>query len=367
MDLSAGVSRKLSPDLRRRCDPTDPRRREVIMGTRLSARICAVAARLLAIAVLVTMPNVSQADEGGLSFWLPGLFGSLAAVPGQPGWAASALYYHTSVSATAEKDFALAGHIVTGVKGSANLSFFGPTYVFATPVLGGQAALSLLGVGGGANTSIATTLTGPRGNTLSGGLSEPTAGAFGDLIPQGSLKWNHGVHNFMTYLTGDVPVGQYDATNLANLGIGHGALDGGAGYTYFNPLTGHELSAVSGLTYNFTNQALEYQNGIDFHLDWGASQFLSKQLFVGLVGYFFNQVTGDSGPGARLGAFQSRVAGIGPQIGYVVPLGAMQGFVGLKGYGEFAAQNRASGWNLWLTFSISPAAPTSPATSPRFR
>ena len=27
------------------------------------------------------------ADEGGVSFWLPGLFGSFAAAPGTPGWA----------------------------------------------------------------------------------------------------------------------------------------------------------------------------------------------------------------------------------------------------------------------------------------
>src|SRR5262249_12931969 len=134
----------------------------------------------------------------------------------------------------------------------------------------------------------------------------------------------------------------------------------GGGYTYFDSQTGHELSAATGLTYNFTNQALDYQNGLDFHLDWGASQFLSQEVFAGLVGYFFDQVTGDSGPGAKLGAFQSRVAGIGPQIGYLFPIGGMQGFLGIKGYGEFAAQNRPSGWNFWLTFVISPAPPASP-------
>jgi hypothetical protein len=37
----------------------------------------------------------------------------------------------------------------------------------------------------------------------------------------------------------------------------------------------------------------------------------------------------------------------------------MQGYLNLKGYGEFAAENRPSGWNTWLTFSISPMAPTS--------
>src|SRR5207248_1413056 len=38
--------------------------------------------------------------EGGVSFWIPGFFGSLAAVPAQaPGWSVTSVYYHTSVSA----------------------------------------------------------------------------------------------------------------------------------------------------------------------------------------------------------------------------------------------------------------------------
>src|ERR1700691_5329947 len=58
--------------------------------------------------------------------------------------------------------------------------------------------------------------------------------------------------------------------------IGHGAIDAGGGYTYFNPATGNEFSSVAGLTYNFKNPNTEYQSGIDFHFDWGASHFLSK-------------------------------------------------------------------------------------------
>jgi hypothetical protein len=62
---------------------------------------------------------------------------------------------------------------------------------------------------------------------------------------------------------------------------------------------------------------------------------------------------------------RSRVLGIGPQIGFLFPVGDMQGYVNLKGYGEFDAANRASGWNTWLTFSISPMAPTSTVTTRR--
>jgi len=71
------------------------------------------------------------------------------------------------------------------------------------------------------------------------------------------------------------------------------------------------------------------------HLDWAASQFLTKQWQVGVVGYWYNQISCDSGSGDRVGCFESRVAGIGPQIGYVIPLSKeWQGYLNLKGYGN---------------------------------
>jgi hypothetical protein len=340
------------------------------------------------LAVLFALPVQSaRADEGGVSFWVPGFFGSLAAVPQQtPGWSISEVYYHTSVSAGG--NVALSREIELGripanlnvnlnasVNANVNLGFVAATYVFATPVLGAQASASLLGAYGNNSTSLAGsltgTLTGPGGamfpfsrfDTIDSSLT-----AFGDLIPQFALKWNSGVNNYMTYVTADLPVGAYDSTRLANLGIGHWAVDAGGGYTYFDPKTGHEFSGVLGFTYNFTNPATQYQSGTDMHFDWGASQFLSKQWQVGLVGYVYQEIGCDSGSGDRVGCFQSRVLGVGPQVGYIFPIGdKWQGYLNLKGYGEFDAANRPSGWNVWLTFNLSPAAPTPPtSTRPMF-
>src|SRR6516225_7282606 len=50
-------------------------------------------------ALLSLPPQVARADEGGVSFWIPGFFGSLAATPTQPGWSGTTIYYHDSVSA----------------------------------------------------------------------------------------------------------------------------------------------------------------------------------------------------------------------------------------------------------------------------
>jgi hypothetical protein len=317
-------------------------------------------------AAMAFAPQAARADEGGVSFWVPGLFGSLAAAPGQPGFGLASIAYHTSVSGGRDLFFR-GGRFVVGLDADAELLFVIPSYTFASPVLGGQLSLSMLSAFGNMRVGIDATLTGPLGNTISGSFSDSVTG-FGDLYPMATLKWNHGVHNFMTYITGDIPVGDYNPNRLANIGIGHAAFDGGLGYTYFDPTKGHEFSAVAGLTYNFTNPDTQVQNGLDWHLDWGASQFLSKQLLVGLVGYAYQQLTCDSGSGNRVGCFESRVFSVGPQIGYIIPLGEWQGYLNLKGYGEFGHENRPEGWNVWLTFALSPAgAPPPPVHAPMIR
>ena len=101
------------------------------------------------------------------------------------------------------------------------------------------------------------------------------------------------------------------------------------GYTYFNPQTGQEFSFVTGLTYNLTNPDTNYRNGIDWHLDWGASQFLSKQFLVGAVGYFYDQLTADSGSDPILGPL-SRALLVSDRKWALFFRGPSQMFLGLK-------------------------------------
>jgi hypothetical protein len=333
----------------------------------------------MAVAV-VLLAQPSHADEGGVSFWLPGFFGSLAAAPQVPGFSLASIYYHTSVSAGGDVAFArqvpvggitvpFSGNLSANLDARADLGLLIPQYVFATPVLGGQAAVALVVPYGRNTVAVDATLTGalgPIGFTIGRERTDSVSGV-GDLLPQASLRWNQGVHNFMTYVTGGIPTGAYDSRRLANLGIGHGAIDGGGGYTYFDPASGRELSAVLGFTYNFENPSTQYQNGVDMHLDWAASQFLTKQLQVGLVGYAYKQLSCDSGAGNRVGCLQSRVFGVGPQLGLIIPMGGLQGYLNVKGYKEFGAEHRPEGWNTWLTFSVSPAPPSSAAPPSRRR
>jgi hypothetical protein len=328
-----------------------------------------VSAGLLAAIMLSSASERASADQGGVSFWLPGAFGSLAATPLQPGWAMGAIYLHSAVNAGGDvaasrainfpnRSATLTVNLNADLRALADIGVLSPSYVFATPVLGGQFAVNVLAIYGRQEANINASITGalgPIGFAAQRSVDQSLA-AFGDVFVQPTLRWNQGVNNYMVYAMTNLPVGAYDSTRLVNLGLGHWSIDAGGGYTYFNPKTGNEFSVVSGFTYNFKNPSLDYQNGVDWHLDWGASHFATKQIHVGLVGYVYQQVTGDSGSGATLGDFISRVIALGPQIGFLFPVGEMRGYLNLKIYKEVEAEHRPEGWNAWVTFAISPEA-----------
>jgi hypothetical protein len=109
---------------------------------------CALYASMLALGAAAITAKPAIADEGGVSFWVPGFFGSLAATPQQPGFSLATIYYHTSVSAGGNVAFArqvhrgnitanLTGSVTADLDARADLGFAIPGYVFATPVLGG--------------------------------------------------------------------------------------------------------------------------------------------------------------------------------------------------------------------------------------
>src|SRR5262252_1698192 len=305
----------------------------------LSDRPLTHSAWLLAALLPRAVCDRAAADEASVSFWLQGQFGSFAAAPSNPGWSFESTFYHATAAAGPSISFARGGGFQMGVKSPTDFVMLTPTYVFATPILGAQAAVGLTALYGRNTTSVSATLTGPGGASLSGSRSDYVVG-LGDLYPAASLKWNRDVHNFMLYATASAPVGIYDPTRLAAMGSGHWSADAGAGYTYLNEQVGFEWSAVVGFTYNFINPYTQYRSGVDVHLDWAISPILTERLHIGAVGYVYDQLTGDSGASPVLGGFRSRVAGIGPQIGFFFPIGEREGYLNLRGYSEFDAKNR---------------------------
>ena len=322
--------------------------------------------RIIVLAGLAAWAPLSTAvaDEGGVSFWLPGQYAAFAAEPGKPGLSLEAAFYHTTASARPGTTFERDGRVDIGMKSPSDFVMLTPTYSFDSKLLGGQPALGLTTLVGRNVTSVSATLNTSDGTAINGPRSDRVAG-FGDLSPVATLKWNNDVHKFMVYATAGIPVGAYNTDRLSALGIGHWSADGGGGYTYHDEKAGIEFSAVAGLTYNFVNPYTKYRNGDDFHFDWSFSPYVSKTMHIGAAGYFYRQITADSGAGDVLGDFKSRVNGIGPQIGFFLPMGDRRGYLNLRAYYEFAAEHRLEGWNAYVTFSVEPPDRTSTAVARR--
>jgi hypothetical protein len=298
--------------------------------------------------------NESLADEGGSSFWQPGQNASFVAVPDDPGFSFQLVYFQRAASVSADRPIIIGGSIAAGYYSTNSLVYLTPSYTFATPVLEGQLAVSGSLPVGREQTSVSGLLSAPNGSSISASRTDSVT-ALGDFSPTATLKWVAGSHNFMGYITANVPTGYYSPSNFASLGLGRWALDEGAAYTFLSQ-SGFEASITAGITENFMNPSTQYQSGVDGHIDLGMSYSANSAGYVGIVGYVYRQLSGDTGPGARLGPFEGRVLGVGPQVGYGLSLGHLHLDLNLRAYKEFEAQNRPEGWSAWFTITASRSA-----------
>lgn len=315
--------------------------------------------RTLLAATAFANSTIADADEGGVPFWFSGQYASLAAIAPTPGWTVTLLPYYYSGSADRSRTFPRGDTLVTGVDSHVGLLNTQFAYAWDAKLFGGVPMIGL-SWGAGNNGTSANLLVSLPSASPQAAVSDSVNGGT-DLYPIATLSWDNGNDNWMVYLTADIPVGAYDAKRLSNIGIGHGAIDAGAGYTYLDQKTGHEFSAVAGLTYNLENPQTNYRNGIDSHLDWAASRFLSESWQVGIAGYVYYQLTDDSYPTEgvigrlrqqELGGFRSRAAAVGPELGYLFKMGKQTGYLNLRAYWEFWARNRVEGYALLATINL---------------
>lgn len=303
--------------------------------------------------------TAARADQGGVPFWFSGQYASMAALAPTPGWTLTLMPYYYSGSTDLSKTFPNGNRLVTNVDSHMGLMNAQLGYAWDTKVLGGVPSVGLSWGLGNNGTSANILATLPSADPQRTASDSVNGGS--DLYPIATLSWSKDNDNWMAYLTGDIPTGAYNAQRLSNIGIGHGAIDAGGGYTYLNQKTGLEFSAVAGLTYNFKNSETNYRSGVDSHLDWALSQFVSESWQIGAVGYVYYQLSNDTYPTdgvvgeARqrlLGGFKSRVASVGPEVGYVFKIGKQTGYLNLRGYKEFWAQNRVEGYALFATINL---------------
>ena len=69
---------------------------------------------------------------------------------------------------------------------------------------------------------------------------------------------------------------------------------------------------------------------------------------LGITGFYYQQITGDSGSGANLGDFKAKTLGVGPTISYITHIGDHDLLVEVKWLHEFETEKRVEGDTIFL-------------------
>jgi len=147
------------------------------------------------------------------------------------------------------------------------------------------------------------------------------------------------------------PTGDYEVGRLANTGKNFWTLEPTLGLMYFGVNNGREASIFVGADFNTENPDTLYQSGTQFHVDGTLAQHFP--LFgglagVGVNGFWYDQITGDSGSGATFGDFEARTTGVGPVLSYAFKLGKVDMIAEAKWLHELATTKRLEGDIVWF-------------------
>lgn len=333
-------------------------------------------AALVGVVACTWSDRSALAAESATSVYLLGSRGAVAGVTPPPGtYLADANYFYAGdASGTAALGVSLrrtgaadAGGIRLDLNADINVdgqAYYNiPTVTWVAPgtILGGNVGLSLMtpigwkGIDVGIDAAATLTLPQPLSVSLSRGRSfafDDEQASFGDPLVTTFIGWHEGNWHWNLGLMTNIPLGQWDAGQLANIGFNHWAFDLSGAVTWLDPSTGFELSTVAGFTFNAENPDTDYKSGTDFHVELAVMQHLSKQVSIGITGYHYQQISGDSGAGAKLGDFEGRVTGVGPAVTYNFAVGQVPVMTSFKWTHELNAKNRLEGDMGFLTVAI---------------
>ena len=292
----------------------------------------------------------ASATEGGTTHIIPGSMATLAdnAPAAGPGIFVKPMYLNYSGSASAQ--IPTAAGLAANLEADSNTLALVGGYTFAGKVLG--AAYTVVAALPYTWLDISGTVQLPGGGTKRIGNS---VSGFGDmtLIPA-MLAWKEpdSLWQFNAVLPIYMPTGNYQVGRLGNTGLNYWTFDPIFGVVYSNAKSGFNALLNTGFAINTENPDTNYKSGNLLHFDGAIQQILpvGKGLMtLGAEGFYFQQVSCDSGSGASLGCFKGRTAGLGPVIGYIQPFSKTESLVlEFKWLFEMDVKNRLDGDYIWL-------------------
>jgi hypothetical protein len=148
-----------------------------------------------------------------------------------------------------------------------------------------------------------------------------------------------------------VPTGDYTVGALANVGKNYWTFEPGIMASWLSSKIGTEVSLYTGVDFNTVNQDMAYTSGTSLHLDLTVAQHLplfGGFIGVGANGFYYQQLTGDSGSDALLGDFKGKTVGVGPVLSYVRQVGKSQLLAEVKWLPELDVDKRMKGDYVWF-------------------
>ena len=309
-------------------------------------------AALIASTMFCLLHKPAQAAEAASGVYLLGSRSVGAGITPPPGVFFNNDTYFYSGNIGGGRTLPLGGLLIANVSATSWINL--PTTLWVTPakIFGGDVAFSLTApVVGEPRVNAALLVNSPRFGPIGVNVIDANT-AVSDLFLQSFIGWHSGNFHWQLGIGGIIPSGTYVAGQLSNISLNRPAIDLFGTFTWLDPALGWDLSAAAGFTFNQTNTATDYRTGDEFHLEWAATKYLTKEFTIGLVGYYYQQLTPDSGVGASLGAFEGRVVALGGTIGYTFEIGKTPVSTRLKVYREFAVQNRMEGTAGFFTVAV---------------
>jgi hypothetical protein len=313
----------------------------------------------LLIAWSVALHSVTaHGEEAGTGHYIPGATSSF--IDMLPDRDTSSLVYANAFtyydgSAGASKNLEFGGLLTSDAKGTvySETSLF--LYQAPWKIFGGQYAAQLI---------VPYVWLKVQGDVMLSGRKlapsthkEDTANGFGDVeVFPVMMGWKAGDFKWQGQFGVYAPSGGFSQGDLANIGRNYWTFEPSAAVSFLSSKIGLEVTAFAGFDFNTRNDTTEYQTGDQFHLDGTIAQHLP--LFGGFIGagvngYFYQQITGDSGSGARLGSFEGMTAGIGPDFSYAYKVGDFDIAGEVKWLPELGVENRLDGNTVWFKLGVS--------------
>jgi hypothetical protein len=294
----------------------------------------------------------AQAAEGGASVYLLGSGGpGTAEMPPLEGVYLDNTIYVYDGQAKADRQFVVGGNIVAGLDATIAADFLTLLWVPSTNVLGGTLQVGGTLPVGAPMVRVNAVITGPLGNQVNVSRRDSEI-IVGDPIATAALGWKTGNTHIQASTMVNIPVGNYRENQLANLAFHRWAVDTSLAVTWADPASGWDLSGKAGVTFNGKNDFTDYETGDEFHAEASVEKTLSKSFSAGLQGYYYRQISGDSGEGARLGPFEGEVIGAGANVTWSTILGRSPATIRARFFKEFDATNRLEGESYWLSLTL---------------